>query len=135
MNNNKQYTRKINPILGLLGFLGFFGFFGIFTYTTTGDYFPFAFFGFFGFFGFFFEGKRSNTLMDERYQLNILKAKAKAYQIGCSLTFACLILCCSGIFKMSVETAFLFLIISLSLIYGLTIFLYQYLLYHYDSEE
>ncbi len=32
--------------------------------------------------GFFFEGKMSNTLMDERYQANRIKAEAKANKIA-----------------------------------------------------
>lgn len=50
-------THKISPILGFLGFFGFLGFMG-------GGWFRFVFFGFFGF---FFEGKMSNTLMDESF--------------------------------------------------------------------
>ena len=61
-------TRKLNPKLGLLGFAGFFGFLGFWTYSAFHAVSPFVFFAFFGFFGFFYEGKMSNTLIDERYK-------------------------------------------------------------------
>lgn len=68
--NNATITRNLNPKLGFLGFLGFFGFLGFWTYNIDKTIFPFVFFVFFGFFGFFYEGKLSNTFMDERYQEN-----------------------------------------------------------------
>lgn len=75
-------TRKLNPKLGLLGVLGLAGLAGFYTYPVYGLYFPFGFFAFFGFFGFFFEGKMSNTLMDERFRDNAAKAELKAYRTG-----------------------------------------------------
>lgn len=68
-------TRRLSPKFGLLGFLGFAGFAGFWSYGALGDLTPFAFFAFFGFFGFFFEGKMSNTLMDERYKENAVRAE------------------------------------------------------------
>ena len=63
-------TRKLNPKMGFLGFFGFMGFMGFWTYSTEKGIFPFTYFMFFGFFGFFYEGKMSNTFMDERFKEN-----------------------------------------------------------------
>lgn len=69
---NANRTRRLNPKLGLLGFFGFLGFIGG-AWTR---------FVFFGFFGFFYEGKMSNTLMDERFSLcvgnSLIVSKIKA---------------------------------------------------------
>ena len=75
-------TRRLSPKLGFLGFCGFLGFAGFWTYGAMGDLTGFIFFAFFGFFGFFFEGKMSNTLMDERYKENAVRAELKALRIG-----------------------------------------------------
>lgn len=131
----ETHTPRISPKLGLLGFLGFLGFFGIYTYQAVGQYFPFLFFVFFGFFGFFYDGKMSRTLRDERFKHNELRAKAKSRGIGFGLTYVCLIVVCAGNRSHSMESDFLFLLIALSLICGLTIFLNEYLLYRYDNEE
>ena len=56
---------RLSPKLGFLGFCGFLGFAGFWTYGALGDLSGFIFFAFFGFFGFFFEGKMSNTLMQQ----------------------------------------------------------------------
>ena len=128
-------TRKLNPKLGFLGVLGFAGFLGIWSYQASNDVMPFIFFSFFGFFGFFFEGKMSNTLMDERYVENRMKAQLQAYRIGFSLTAITLIASSSGWLFHTNDGKLLFITISLSLSYAFVIFLAEYLLYRYDSKD
>lgn len=129
-------TRKLNPKLGFLGILGFAGFLGLWSYPANNDVFPFIFFSFFGFFGFFFEGKMSNTLMDERFIENRMKAQLQAYRIGLFLAFITLLSVCSGdrLFRTN-DSKLLFITIALSLSFALAIFLEAYLLYRYDSKE
>lgn len=126
---DENRTRKLNPKLGVLGFLGFTGFLGIWTYQIDKTVFPFIFLVFFGFFGFFFEGKMSNVLMDERYRENQQKAQLQAYRTGFSITVMTLIASSWGWLFHSNDTRLLFMTISLSLAFGLTIFLSEYLLY------
>ena len=64
----RRRTRQLNPRLGFLGLFGFCGFLGFLPISELSTYTPFVFFLFFGFFGFFYEGRMSNTLMDERFQ-------------------------------------------------------------------
>ena len=130
-----QTTRKLNPRLGWLGLLGFLGFLGIWSYRAEREVFPFLFFGFFGFFGFFFEGKMSNILMDERFLENRKNAQLLAYRTGFSLTAMALIASSWGWLFPSNDGKLLFLTIALSLIYGLVVFLCEYLLYRFDHEE
>ena len=82
-----QSTRIINPKLGFLGLLGFAGFLGFWTYSVDKTIFPFVFFLFFGFFGFFYEGKMSNTFIDERYKENKMKAQSVANKTSLSIIF------------------------------------------------
>lgn len=131
---NKR-TRKVSPKLGYLGILGFMGFIGIWSYQFNKDVFPFIFFAFFGFFGFLFEGKMSNTLMDERYMDNKKNAQLKAYQIGFSITAMSLFASSWGWLFSSNDVKLLFLTVTLSLSYGLVIFLSEYLLYRYDTDD
>ena len=128
-------TGKLNPKWGFLGVLGFAGFLGIASYQASNDVLPFIFFGFFGFFGFFFEGKMSNTLMDERYVENRMKAQLQAYRIGFSIIV--LILMASSwnwLFRTN-DSKLLFITIALSLSYALVILLAEYLLYSYDCKD
>lgn len=127
-------TRKLNPKLGLLGFLGFFGFLGFWTYSINKTVFPFCFFVFFGFFGFFFEGKMSDTLMDERFKENAQKAQLTAYKIGFALIWLLLLLIGQGRFAANLEHAVIVLIAAISFILGFTLFLGKYLLYRYDHD-
>lgn len=126
-------TRKINPWLGLLGFFGFLGFLGFYTFPNDHQYFPFCFFVFFGFFGFFFEGKMSNTFMDERFRENCLRAQRDAAATGVVIAHLLLILV-AGQSRASVDLALILLIIGLSLDMALTGFLSEYLLYRYDHD-
>ena len=134
-DRSNKITRKVNPKFGYLGFLGFMGFLGIWSYQINKDVFPFIFFAFFGFFGFFFEGKMSNTLMDERYIENKKNAQLQAYRIGFSITAMALIASSWGWLFSSNDIKLLFLTITLALTYGLVIFLSEYLLYRYDSND
>ena len=128
-------TRKLNPKLGFLGLLGFAGFLGIWSYQINNDVFPFVFFSFFGFSGFFFEGKMSNTLMDERYVENRMKAQLQAYRIGFSITALTLIASSwSWLFRTN-DSKLLFITIALSLSYALVKFIAEYLVYRYDIKE
>lgn len=129
---NTNRTRKLNPKLGFLGILGIAGFLGIYTYTNYGQYFPFCFFCFFGFFGFFFEGKMSNTLMDERFRENALHAQRDAYRTGINILFLLLVIAGLGRAPASLVLPILLIVISLDL--ALTLFLSEYLLYRYDHD-
>lgn len=126
-------TRRLSPKFGLLGFLGAFGFVGFWSYRTLGDLSPFVFFAFFGFFGFFFEGKMSNTLMDERFQENAARAELQALRTGFAIIFLLLILMGqAGRFR--AELVAPLLIAGIALAAALTMFLSEYLLYRYDHD-
>lgn len=127
-------TRKLNPKLGLLGVLGLAGLAGFYTYPVYGLYFPFGFFAFFGFFGFFFEGKMSNTLMDERFRENAAKAELKAYRTGFIIIFLLLVIT-GGHSGASSELALPILMTGIALTLALTLFLSEYLLYRYDHDD
>ena len=126
-------TRRLNPKLGLLGFLGFLGFAGFWSLPAFGNYTPFCFFLFFGFFGFFYEGKMSNTLMDERYRENALRAERAAYKTGLNIIFLLLLIAGQG--RVPAERMAAALLIGISLTLGLTLFLGEYLLYRYDHAD
>lgn len=128
-------TRKLNPKWGFFGFFGFLGFAGIVTYQIDRTMFPFIFFSFFGFFGFYFEGKMSNTFIDERFRENAQRAQLKALKTGFSLMFLVLLSVGWGVFSKSPEKCAVYLLVSLSLICALTMFLSEYLLYKYDHGE
>ena len=121
--DGRQYSRTISPHFGWLGFFGFLGFGG------------FIFFVFFGFFGFFFEGKLSHTLEDELFQENRRRAELKAYRIGFALLFIVIWLMGMGFLSRNVEWCAVFMLASMSLIYGLVLFLTNYLLYRYERME
>ena len=131
-------TRKISPWLGLLGFFGLLGFLGFWTYRLDGTVTPCCFFMFFGFFGFFFEGKLSNTLMDERYQENVRRAQLDAFKAGFALLWVVLLVVGHGPLWGSLELTAVALSSAISFALGLTLFLSEYLLYryvHYESVE
>ena len=121
-----QSTRTINPKLGFLGLLGFAGFLGFWTYSVDKTIFPFVFFLFFGFFGFFYEGKMSNTLIDERY---------KANKTSLSIIFLAILILGQGKLMDNLEYTLIALVIVIALSIALEIFLSEYLLYHYDNDE
>lgn len=126
-----QHTRRLSPKFGLLGFLGFLGFAGFWSCPAINDITPFAFFLFFGFFGFFFEGKMSDTLMDERFRENELRAQLLAYRIG----FAVIVLLLIGTgmgSRFAPEIIAPVMMGGVALAIALTMFLSEYLLYRYD---
>lgn len=127
-------TRKLSPKLGLLGILGFFGFAGFWSYGALGDLTPFAFFAFLGFFGFFFEGKMSNTLMDERFRENAVKAELKAYRVGFVMIFLLLIVSAHAAQSRAGLLAPI-LVAGIALTVALSMFLSEYLLYRYDHDD
>ena len=133
--NNATITRNLNPKLGFLGFLGFFGFLGFWTYSVDKTIFPFVFFLFFGFFGFFYEGKMSNTLIDERYKENKMKAQSVANKTSLSIIFLAILILGQGRLMDNLEYTLIALVIVIALSIALEIFLSEYLLYHYDNDE
>lgn len=130
-----QSTRTINPKWGFLGFLGFFGFLGFWTYSVDRTIFPFVFFMFFGFFGFFYEGKMSNTFMDERYKENKIKAHMTANKIVLAIIFVSILFLGQGKLIGNLEYTLIALIIVVALSIALEMFLSEYLLYRYDHDE
>ncbi|MEE0510460.1 MAG: DUF3796 domain-containing protein [Peptococcaceae bacterium] len=133
--DGRQYSRTVSPRFGWLGFCGFFGFAGFWTYANTGQIYPFFFFIFFGFFGVLFEGKLSHTLEDELFQENRRRAELKAYRIGFVLIYVVILLVGLGLFQRNIEWCAVFMLAAISLIYGLIIFLSNYLLYRYERME
>lgn len=133
--DGRSYSRTISPHFGWFGFFGFLGFGGFWTYAAFDKIFPFIFFVFFGFFGFFFEGKLSHTLEDELFQENRRRAELKAYRIGFALLFVVIWLMGMGFLSRNVEWCAVFMLASMSLIYGLVLFLSNYLLYRYERME
>lgn len=127
-------TRRLSPKLGLLGFCGFLGFAGFWSYGALGDPSAFAFFGFFGFFGFFYEGKMSDTLMDERFQENAAQAELKALRTGFVIIFLLLIFA-GQTRRFAAELIAPVLIAGIALALALTLFLSEYLLYRYDHDD
>ena len=99
-----------------------------------GDLSGFVFFAFFGFFGFFFEGKMSNTLMDERFKENAARAERKALRIGFGIIFI-LLLFAGQAGRLTAELVAPILVTGIALTVALTIFLSEYLLYRYDHDD
>ena len=133
--NEESMTRRISPKLGFLGFLGFAGFLGFFTYSVDQTVFPFLFFIFFGFFGFYYEGKMSDTFMDERFLENKMKAQLNADKIALAIIFLGAILFGQKRFMGNLDYTLILLLIVISLGLALNIFLGEYLLYRYDHED
>lgn len=123
-------TRKLNPKLGFLGFLGFLGLYGFYPSDLNESSSYFIYFMFFGFFGFYYEGKLSDTLVDEMFQENRKKAALKAYDICFKITFIMLLIS-PHVYSKYLGT---FLLISLSLIVAVTMFLREYLTYYYERK-
>ncbi|MDE5866809.1 MAG: DUF3796 domain-containing protein [Lachnospiraceae bacterium] len=132
---NANSTRTISPKMGFLGFLGFAGFLGFWTYSMDKIIFPFVFFMFFGYFGFFYEGKMSNTFMDERYKENKIKAHLTADKTALAIIFLAMLILGQGMFMGNPEYTLIALIIVISLSIALEVFLSEYLLYRYDYDE
>lgn len=134
-DKDAQTTREISPKLGFLGFFGFLGLIGFWSYSVDKTIFPFAFFIFFGFFGFFFEGKMSNTFMDERYKENKMRAHMTANRISLGIIFLAMIVVGQGRLMMSLEITLIAFFIVVVLALALELFLSEYLLYRYDHDD
>ncbi len=132
---NSLFTRSVNPWMGIFGFFGFFGFLGFWTYNVDKTIFPFLFFMFFGFFGFFFEGKMSNTFMDERYRENKMKAHMAANKTALGIIFLAVLILGRGRLMGNLEYTLIAFVIVSSLAIALAVFLSEYLLYRYDHED
>ena len=130
-----NHTRTLPRWLGFLGFLGLLGFLGIPGYLRFGDASPFVFFAFFGFFGFFYEAKMSNTLRDERFRENQLRAERDAYRVGFVPVVLALILLSQRLLAENPALTAVLLVVILSLDFALVIFLRTYLLYRYDCGD
>lgn len=130
-----QTTRRISPRFGFLGFLGFVGFMGFWTYSQNKNIGPFMSFMFFGFFGFFYEGKLSNTFMDERFKENALKAQVASLRISFSIIIAAFVILSQGALFGNLEYNLLAAMVVVFLALALALFLYEYLLYRYDHDE
>ncbi|MEG2087751.1 MAG: DUF3796 domain-containing protein [Angelakisella sp.] len=137
-NIKPTYTRKISPKLGLLGFLGFLGLIGFVPWFL--DFtdilavpFPFLFFSFFGFFGFYYEGKMSETFIDERFQSNIYRAESIANKVSLAIIIGVAILTISILRLNSYDTLSV-IIATIGLSFGLSIFLQSYLLFRFENE-
>lgn len=128
-------TRQLDPRFGYCGFFGFFGFLGFLTYRTDKTVFPFVFFLFFGFFGFFYEARLSNTIMDERYLENRMKAQLAANKLALGIIFFATVILGQGRLMGSLEYTFIAYIIVVTLALALETFLSNYLLYRYDHDE
>lgn len=134
IKKSSNYTRKINPKLGLFGLLGLLGFTG-FIQDIQSIPFSFIFFAFFGFFGFYYEGKMSETLIDERFELNSYRASAIANRIALIVILG-ISLMSMTIFKIRNPYNMLSLLIStIGISWALSTFLHQYLLYRFENEE
>lgn len=94
-----------------------------------------GFLGFFGFFGFFYEGKMSNTFMDERYKENKIKAHMTANKIALAIIFVSILFLGQGKLIGNLEYTLIALIIVVTLSIALEMFLSEYLLYRYDHDE
>ena len=90
---------------------------------------------FFGFFGFFYEGKLSNTLMDERYRENQRKAQSAANRTALSIIFLATLILGQGRLIGNLEHAFIVYVSVVSLAFALELFLSEFLLYRYDHDE
>lgn len=138
-NIKRTHTRKISPKLGFLGFLGLLGFFGFahwfleFRDILTVP-FPFFFFSFFGFFGFYYEGKMSDTFIDERFQSNSYRAESIANKVALLIIISVAILTVSILRLNSYDTLSV-IIATIGFSFGLSIFLQSYLLFRFENEE
>ena len=130
-----QVTRELNPRFGYFGFFGFFGFMGIPAYILRQQVWPFFFFVFFGFFGFFYEAKLSSTLMDERFKEEQLKAQLISYKTGFGLLWLVTWFTAIVGSHLNTDSVAVIFTVSSSLIIALVLFLSNYLLYKYDTEE
>ena len=130
--NEPLQSRTINPKMGLFGFLGFLGFIGFLLEGIVAP-FPFFFFAFFSFFGFYYEGKMSNTLIDERFKINAYRAEVISNKIALTAIILVAIIVLARVKE--IQALLSFLIATIGLAFGLSGFLQQYLLYKFENEE
>ena len=133
------HTRTISPMFGMLGLFGFTGFLGFMpnTFGFSGMFsapFPFLFFAFFGFFGFYYEGKMSNTMIDERFLSNKYRAGAIANKTSWIIVIVVSVISIS-ILRISTYNLLSILIATIGITFGLSAFLQQFLLYRFETEE
>jgi len=129
------HTRKISPKLSLLGLLSLLGFIGFFPNAFhVPVYFAFFFFCFFGCFGFYYEGKMSNTLVDERFVLNRSRATAFANSIALFIIVGVSLITVS-LFELETHNTLNIIIAMIAFSFGLSLFLQQYLLYRFENKE
>lgn len=136
----RTHTRKISPKLGIMGLLGFMGFLGFIPdIYDLKDILPvptfFIFFAFFGFFGFYYEGKMSDTLIDERFESNAYRAAAIGNRISLCIIIIVAIFSMSIFQIMDAYTMSSILIATIGFSFGLSIFLQQFLLYRFENED
>lgn len=134
------HTRKLNSKLGILGILGFLGFIGFVPEIyNLKDILPapvfFFFFAFFGFFGFYYEGKMSNTFINERFEANAYRAAAIGNRVALYIIIIVAIVSISILPIKNTYTISSILIATIGLSFGLSMFLQQYLLYRFENED
>lgn len=132
MKKDAKYARRISPLLGILGVLGITG---PIAYYFTGETYTLGFILFFGFFSFYFQGKMSNQLIDERYIENNMKASSIAFWTGLTMILLSILISIQYLEGYSIKVAYHFLIGAASLTFGITLTLYQYLIYKFDLKE
>lgn len=138
MGNGKESnrTRKISPLFGLLGILGLTGFLGPVGFRLLDQTVAFyIFFAFFGFFSFYFEGKMSNTLMDERFLENKVKAESIANNVFVIIIFFMLFFVGQQRFMMSADAKLIFVVIVCALALSVNMNLRTGLLYYFDKKD
>lgn len=77
----------------------------------------------------------SNTLIDERYKENKMKAQSVANRTSLSIIFLAILILGQGKLMDNLEYTLIALVIVIALSIALEIFLSEYLLYHYDNDE
>ena len=77
----------------------------------------------------------SNTLMDERYVENKLRAELAAHRVTMAALFVTLLVVARGAIQGNLEHTLIAVLIVLSLTVALDLFLSEYLLYRYDRAD
>ena len=77
----------------------------------------------------------SNTFIDELYKENKMKAQNVANKTSLSIIFFAILILGQGKLMSNLEYTLIALVIVVTLSIALEIFLSEYLLYHYDSDE
>ncbi|OOO00667.1 MAG: hypothetical protein ATN35_06190 [Epulopiscium sp. Nele67-Bin004] len=135
MKQTQTHTPKINPLMGLFGFLGLVGFIPLIIEVHKPNPFDFIFFGFFGFFGIYYMGKMSNTLIDERYIANQLRATTIANRIALSIILAGILILGRLVYYVELYTITSLLVTIIAFAFALSQFLQSFLLYKFETTE